>query len=126
MGREGSASDIGAIVRDMVARSGLSMREVSRRIGRSDNYLSSMLRNDTVPSVDLFASIAHACGYSVVVEGGGVEYRIGPRPIPPGLEGLSRDAVDITVKLGGTHYVTDDRGLKVVYDDAGHALAGFA
>ena len=68
---------VGAIVRDMVSRSGLSMREVSRCIGRSDNYLSSMLRNGTVPSVGLLANIAHACGFSVTIEGRGVRYRIG-------------------------------------------------
>lgn len=53
----------------MVALSGKSGIQVSREIGRSDNYLWSMLRNKTMPGLDLFVSIANACGYTVELHG---------------------------------------------------------
>lgn len=53
----------------MVDASGKSGVQVSREIGRSDNYLWSMLRNGTMPGVDLFVAIAKACGYSVELTG---------------------------------------------------------
>lgn len=53
----------------MVDASGKSGVQVSREIGRSDNYLWSMLRNGTMPGLDLFVAIARACGYSVELTG---------------------------------------------------------
>lgn len=49
-------------LRMMVKNSGLTAIEISRRIGRTDNYLSSLLNRGSVPSVETFASIAEACG----------------------------------------------------------------
>jgi len=71
-----NAEKIGELIREMVSASGYSMREVSRRIGRTDNYLSAMLRNGSVPGVDLFARIAGVCGFVVYVSGFRTVYRI--------------------------------------------------
>ena len=60
-------NDIDSLIRRMIFWSGISGTEVSRRIGRSDNYIWSMLRNGTMPGVDLLAAIAEACGYVVTV-----------------------------------------------------------
>lgn len=62
-------SDLDGCIRHMVDASGKSGVQVSREIGRSDNYLWSMLRNGTMPGVDLFVAIARACGYSVELTG---------------------------------------------------------
>lgn len=62
-------SDLDGCIRHMVDASGKSGVQVSREIGRSDNYLWSMLRNKTMPGVDLFVAIANACGYSVELTG---------------------------------------------------------
>lgn len=66
------------VIRDMVARSGKSLRKVSRDMGRADNYLSVMLRNDSVPSASLLAEIASACGLSLALVGDGVAYVFAP------------------------------------------------
>lgn len=62
-------SDLDGCIRHMVDASGKSGVQVSREIGRSDNYLWSMLRNGTMPGIDLFVAIARACGYSVELTG---------------------------------------------------------
>ena len=49
-------------LRAMVKGSGLTATEISHRIGRTGNYLSSLLSRGSVPSVETFASIAQACG----------------------------------------------------------------
>lgn len=67
-----------SVIRDMVARSGKSLRRVSRDMGRADNYLSVMLRNDSVPSASLLAEIASACGLSLALVGDGVAYVFAP------------------------------------------------
>lgn len=53
------------VIRQMVAISGNTITQTSRNIGRSDRYLSSMLANKTMPSVELFAKIAGACGFGL-------------------------------------------------------------
>lgn len=53
------------VIRQMIAVSGNSISQTSRNIGRSSRYLSSMLANKTMPSVELFAKIAGACGFGL-------------------------------------------------------------
>lgn len=57
------------LIRHMVTMSGKSGIQVSRDIGRSDNYLWSMVRNETTPRTDLLVKIAEACGYEVQLVG---------------------------------------------------------
>ena len=56
------------IIREMINGSGMSASEVSRSMGRSSGYLNTMLSSGSIPGVDTFSEIAHACGYEVVVE----------------------------------------------------------
>lgn len=42
-------------------------RALSRAIGRSAGWASSMLNNDGSPRLDTFAKVAEACGYEVVI-----------------------------------------------------------
>lgn len=56
------------IIRKMINESGMSASEVSRSMGRSSGYLNTMLSSGSIPGVDTFSEIAHACGYRVVVE----------------------------------------------------------
>lgn len=59
------------LVKNMIEKSGRSAAEISRDIGRSSNYISSMVYNMTVPRADLLADIAHACGYELQLVGHG-------------------------------------------------------
>lgn len=52
-------------VREMLEASGMSPYRVSLALGRSPNYISGMLRRGSVPSADLLAKIAGACGYEL-------------------------------------------------------------
>lgn len=60
-------------IRAMLERSGLTAYRVAVRLGRHSSYLSTMLRRGSVPSADLLAKIASACGYSLLLvpRGGG-------------------------------------------------------
>ena len=60
--------DIQAIIRHMVATSGMSYAEVSRAMGRNDRYVAGMLKEETTPRVDLLVRIAEACGYTLVLQ----------------------------------------------------------
>lgn len=50
-------------IREMMEHGATTALEVSRRIGRSDNYISSMLSRGSVPSAQTLATIAEACGW---------------------------------------------------------------
>lgn len=52
-------------LRLMLDRSGATAYQVAVAIGRKPNYISGMLRRGSVPSADLLARIAAACGYSL-------------------------------------------------------------
>lgn len=49
-------------LRLMVRSSGKTALEISARIGRKPNYVSSLLSRGSTPTVETFASIAEACG----------------------------------------------------------------
>lgn len=68
-------------IRYAVAKSGKSGTDISREIGRSDNFIWSLLRNGSMPRLDTFVSIANACGYEFLLQGDGGEtwrMEIGP------------------------------------------------
>lgn len=50
-------------LRTMIEASGLTHRQVARRLGRYDAYVSQVLTRTTNPATDTLASIARACGY---------------------------------------------------------------
>ena len=55
------------IIAATVAHSGLSMRAVSLKLKRSENYVSQTIRNGNTPLTDTVAEIAAACGYKIVL-----------------------------------------------------------
>ena len=56
-----------AALRKIVRTSSKSAIQISPEIGRRPNYVSSLLHSGSVPSVETFASIAHACDAKVQV-----------------------------------------------------------
>ncbi len=73
--------DTNEFIRFMVDYSGESMIKISRAIGRSDNYLSTMLSNGTKPSFSLMAQIANACGFGMVITGPDMAFEVVPGSI---------------------------------------------
>jgi len=73
-------------LRLMLDRSGTTAYRVAVDMGRSPSYVSSMLRRGSVPSADLLARMAAACGYSLrlVPLDGGEEINITCEASPSG------------------------------------------
>ena len=65
--------DADAAVRHMIAVSGMSQRQISRDIGKTDTFVSATLskRQGARPSCALMSDIAGACGYSLQLVGHG-------------------------------------------------------
>lgn len=63
-------------LRTMVDAAGMSGYRVSQAIGRSKGYVSTLLGSKSVPSVELFARIAAACGFEIIVRGHGKEWQL--------------------------------------------------
>lgn len=63
-----------SLIRHMLYESGKSGIQVSRELGRSDNFVWSTLRNKSKPRIDLLIKIARVCGYEVTIRGRGEEY----------------------------------------------------
>lgn len=61
---------------EMVRSSGLSPYRVSLAINRAKNYVSTLLGSDSKPNVELFARIAAACGFEIIVRGHGKEWQL--------------------------------------------------
>ena len=55
-------------LRVMVKGAGKSAMKISEEIGRTPNYVASIMNRGSVPSVETFASIAAACGARLVLE----------------------------------------------------------
>lgn len=70
--------DAHSIIRSMAADADLSMREISRMIGKSPNYIGAMFGQDSTPRADTLAEIAGACGFKVVLTDGSHEYELTP------------------------------------------------
>lgn len=58
--------DTHAAIRHMVKASGLSAYQVSRDIGRTLSYVSTVLQR-AATTTDTMADIAHACGYRLIL-----------------------------------------------------------
>lgn len=63
-----------SLVHHMLYESGKSGIQLARELGRSDNFIWSTLRNNSMPRVDLLIRIANACGYEILLRGRGEEY----------------------------------------------------
>lgn len=50
-------------LRTVVEASGLTHRQIARRLDRYDSYVSQVLTRTSAPGADTIASIARACGY---------------------------------------------------------------
>lgn len=61
----------------VVSASGLTKAELSRRLGRSEGYVSSLFSMHRAPGSDLLASIAQACGYQLQLVGHGETITLG-------------------------------------------------
>lgn len=64
-------------VRKMINHSGGSAYSVALELGRTHSYVSGMLRRGSVPSGDILAQLAHACGYKLYLEGHDERIEIG-------------------------------------------------
>ena len=53
---------------DMVRASGKTPRELAAAIGKSRTYVYGLLNHESVPRLDTFVRLAHACGYRLVLE----------------------------------------------------------
>lgn len=66
-------------LRTIIADSGLTHRQIARRLNKYDTYVSQTLSRATTPHADTLASIARACGYDLclVPRDGGTTITIG-------------------------------------------------
>lgn len=92
--------DAHSIIRSMAADADLSMREISRMMGKSPNYIGAMFGQDSTPRADTLAEIAGACGFRVVLTDGAHEYELTPGK-PPGGAAVT---VEVRKKGGGLVY----------------------
>lgn len=56
-------------LRTVVRSSDLTALEISRRIGRKDNYVSSLLSRGSCPTAETLATIAGMCGWKLCLVG---------------------------------------------------------
>ena len=73
---EGRVLGGNAFLRHMMGTAGLGIRETSRALGKTNEYMSSRLSGNTTPSIALFERIARICGYQVFVCGHGESYLV--------------------------------------------------
>ncbi len=55
------------IMRELFGRGRKSAVETSRKMGRSDGYISRYVSGKVVPGVDVFAEILDTCGYDLLM-----------------------------------------------------------
>ena len=55
--------DASQALRECVEGSGLTHRQIARRLNRYDSYVSQVLTRSSAPGADTIAAIARACGY---------------------------------------------------------------
>jgi len=63
-------------IKTMLEESGLTGTEVSRRLGKSRKYMSTILTTNRIPQLDTLAKMADSMGYQVIIRGHGAEYVI--------------------------------------------------
>jgi len=68
------------VLREILAREGLTPIQASRRIGRNQNYIASLLYKKTVPKISTYAGILYELGYDLVAKSreDGFEFHIDP------------------------------------------------
>ena len=64
------------LIRLMCIHSGKSARQISRDMGRSENFISATIHQGSIPGVDLLGEIADACGFELVAVGRGVCFNL--------------------------------------------------
>lgn len=87
--------DASQALREMVETSGLTHRQIARRMGRYDAYVSQMLTRTQAPGADTVASVARACGYRlelVPIGGDGASIVIGDDDADDGADDLDQMA----------------------------------
>lgn len=65
-------------IKTMLEESGLTGTEVSRRLGKTRKYMSTIVSTNRIPQLDTLAKMADSMGYQVVIRGHGSEYVIEP------------------------------------------------
>lgn len=55
-------------VEHMMESAGIGPIELSRRLGRSRGYISSLMNRGSIPNTDTLTRIAHECGYHAIFE----------------------------------------------------------
>lgn len=76
-----SDNDWPTILKAMLHDSGETYRSIGQKMGRSESYMGGVISNCTrgsVPSAEVLAMIAEACGYEVHVTGHDRDFRIRP------------------------------------------------
>lgn len=63
--------DSNDVIKMMMERSGATKRELSRAMGRSDNYVATTLMKSKSHSFELVREVADALGYTIEVSGHG-------------------------------------------------------
>lgn len=63
--------DSNELIKVMIERSGVTKRELSRAMGRSDNYVATSLMKSKSHSLELVCEVADALGYTIEVSGHG-------------------------------------------------------
>lgn len=62
---------------EVVADSGMSIRAITRELGRSPGYFTQILReNGSTPRTDMLARVANVCGYDLLLRRRIDEYEI--------------------------------------------------
>lgn len=60
--------DAKTAIADMVRASGKAPAEIAAAMGKGRTYVYSLLKHESVPRLDTFVRLAHACGYRLVLE----------------------------------------------------------
>lgn len=64
-------------IEHMMAKAGLSARALSLAIGRSQNFITNSVKQNSSMRLDTFVEIAHKAGYRIFMRGHGEEIEIG-------------------------------------------------
>lgn len=69
--------DVRDHIERMMSRAGLSARALSLALGRSQNFVTNSLRQNSSMRLATFVEIAHKTGYRLMLRGHGEEIEIG-------------------------------------------------
>lgn len=74
--------DTTTAIKTLLERSDMSGRELSRKLGRAETFISTTIGRKSVPQADTLAEIARACGGRLVIRGLGEDIPIDPPASP--------------------------------------------